>query len=312
MSATTGAGQRTGDRRGDLPAVGMVLGAAASVQVGAGVASSLFASVGPAGAAALRLVVAGLVMLIAVRPRVRSWTRRQWLLSAGFGVSLAAMNTSFYEALSRIPLGVAVTCEFLGPLVLSAVLTHRRRDLLWVGLALAGVAGLGFGGDGAGGSLDPLGVLLALTAGAFWACYVLLSARVGAATPGQSGLAVASAIAALLVTPVGVVTAGADLLHPHVLALGLVVALASSVVPYSLELVALRRLPERTFGVLLSLEPAIAAVVGFLLLSQALPWTSVVAVAVVVAASAGSTASAGRERRRADRDLATRAAGGGG
>nr|WP_240896128.1 EamA family transporter [Kineococcus siccus] len=210
------------------------------------------------------------------------------------------MNSAFYLAIERIPLGVAVTCEFLGPLVLSAALTRRARDLVWVVLALLGVLTLGLGGDGAGGDLDLLGVALALVAGAFWAGYVLLSARVGAALPGQSGLAVASVVAGVLVLPAGLAGAGADLLHPAVLGLGLVVALASSVVPYSLELVALRRLPERTFGVLLSLEPGIAALVGFLLLSQALPLPSVAAIAVVVVASAGSTLSARRER-----DLAT-------
>jgi inner membrane transporter RhtA len=278
----------------------MVVGAAASVQVGAAVASRLFDSVGASGATALRLGIAALVLLAVVRPRAWTWSRRQWLLSATFGVSLAAMNSAFYLAIARIPLGVAVTCEFLGPLVLSAVLTRRARDLVWVALALVGVATLGLGGDGAGGDLDLTGVALALVAGAFWASYVLLSARVGAALPGQSGLAVASVVAGVLVLPAGHAGAGGDLLHPAVLGLGLVVALASSVVPYSLELVALRRLPARTFGVLLSLEPGIAALVGFLLLSQALPLLSVAAVAVVVVASAGSTLSARRER-----DLAT-------
>ena len=284
--------------RGDLPAVGMVLLAGLSVQLGAGVAGRLFPQVGPVGATTLRLVLAALVLLLLVRPRVRGWTPRQWWLSAGFGVALACMNTAFYAAVDRIPLGVAVTCEFLGPLVMSAVLTRRARDLVWVALALAGVATLGLGGDGAGGALDPVGVVLALVAGGFWAAYVLLSARLGAATPGQSGLAVASVVAGLLVLPAGVAGAGADLLHPAVLAVGLVVALASSVLPYSLELVALRRLPARTFGVLLSLEPALAALVGLVLLRQGLPATSWLAVAAVVVASAGSTlASRDRQAR---------------
>lgn len=273
----------------DLPAVGMVLGAALSVQVGAGIAGHLFPLVGPAGATTLRLGIAAVVLAVVVRPRVRTWNRAQWLPSLGLGISLAAMNSAFYAALERIPLGVAVTCEFLGPLVMSAVLTRRGRDLLWVVLALAGVAVLGLGGDGAGGALDPVGVVLALVAGGFWAAYVLTSARVGASTPGQSGLAVASAVAAVLVLPGGIAVAGADLLHPVALGFGLVIALASSVVPYSLELVALRRLPARTFGVLLSLEPAIAALVGVVLLAQGLPWTSWLAIAAVVVASAGST-----------------------
>lgn len=285
--------------RGDLPAVGMVLLAALSVQVGAGVAGGLFPQVGPMGATTLRLGLAALVLLVVVRPRVRGWTRRQWWLSVGFGVSLACMNTAFYAAIDRIPLGVAVTCEFLGPLVMSAVLTRRARDLVWVVLALAGVATLGLGGDGQGGALDPVGVLLALVAGGFWAAYVLLSARLGAATPGQSGLAVASVVAGLLVLPAGVAGAGSDLLHPAVLGVALVVALASSVLPYSLELVALRRLPARTFGVLLSLEPAIAALVGLVLLRQGLPVTSWLAVGAVVVASAGSTLAARGRRAEA-------------
>ena len=285
----------------------MVLGAAVSVQVGATAASALFPSVGAVGAAALRLLLAALVMAVAVRPRVLRWTRRQLLLSAAFGAVLAAMNTSFYAALTHIPLGVAVTCEFLGPLTLSALLTRRRRDLVWVVLALAGVVVLGLGGDGEGGALEPVGVLLALVAGACWAGYVLLSARVGAAVPGQGGLAVASVVAGALVLPLGAATAGADLLHAHVLLLGLAAAVMSSVLPYSLELVALRRLPERTFGVLLSLEPAIAALVGWLLLSQGLPATSVLAIAVVVVASAGATAAASRGQVPADPGLATHA-----
>ncbi|MGI4894419.1 MAG: EamA family transporter [Janthinobacterium lividum] len=296
-----GTQKQGGAGSGDLPAVGMVLTAAASVQVGAAVANHLFTTIGPEGATTLRLGIAALVLLVVVRPRVRTWDRRQWLLSLSFGVSLAAMNSTFYAAISRIPLGVAVTCEFLGPLVLSAVLTRRARDLVWVALALAGVVTFGLGGDGSGGRLEPLGVALALVAGAFWATYVLLSARVGAAVPGQSGLAVASVVAGILVLPAGVAGAGLELLRPGVLALAAVVALASSVIPYSLELVALRRLPARTFGVLLSLEPAIAALAGYLVLSQALPWTSVVAIAVVVAASAGSTLSARRERELATR-----------
>ena len=291
---------RTSRSTSSGPAVAMVLGAAASVQVGATAASGMFAAVGPVGAAALRLLLAAAVMALLVRPRAWRWDRRQLGLSVAFGAVLAAMNTSFYAALTHVPLGVAVTCEFLGPLTLSAVLTRRRRDMVWVLLALAGVVALGLGGDGEGGRLEPAGVLLALLAGAFWAGYVLLSARVGAAVPGQGGLAVASVVAGALVLPLGAVTAGADLLHGHVLLLGLVAALMSSVLPYSLELVALRRLPERTFGVLLSLEPAIAALAGWLLLSQALPVTSVLAIAVVVVASAGATATGERGRVPAD------------
>ncbi|GAA4971200.1 EamA family transporter [Kineococcus glutinatus] len=271
----------------------MVLASCASVQVGAAFAAQLFGAVGPAGATALRLATAAALLLGWVRPRVRTWTRAQVLPVVAFGVSLAGMNSAFYAALQRMPLGPAVTVEFLGPLTLAAVLTRRRRDLLWVVLALAGVALLGLGG-GEGARPDPVGVGLALVAGALWAAYVLLSARVGAVLPGQAGLAGAMAVAAVLVVPVGVVQAGAALLEPLVLLAGAAVGVLSSLVPYSLELVALRRLPARTFGVLLSLEPAVAALAGWVVLDQGLGGHGVVAVALVVVASAGATGAARR------------------
>ena len=285
------AGRAQEEVRGRPAAVAMVLGSCASVQVGAAFAAQLFPAVGPAGATALRLAAAAVLLLVAVRPRVRGWTRRQWLPVLAFGASLAGMNSAFYAGLERLPLGPAVTIEFLGPLTLAAVLTRRRRDLLWVALALAGVALLGLGGAG-GEALDPVGVGLCLVAGALWAAYVLLSARVGAVVRGQAGLAAASAVAAVLVVPPGAAAAGTALLDPALLAAGAAVGLLSSVVPYSLELVALRRLPARTFGVLLSLEPAVAVLAGWLVLDQGLGWHGALAVALVVVASAGATGAA--------------------
>lgn len=271
----------------------MVLGSCTSIQVGAACAARLFPYIGSLSATFIRLFVAAFVLLVATRPALHRWSRGQWGAVAVFGLSLAAMNGGFYEAIARIPLGPAVTIEFLGPLTLAAVLSRRLRDLVWVVLAGAGVALLGLGGhEGAAGHLDAVGVGFALAAGVFWAGYILASARVGALVPGQAGLAVAVSVGALVLLPVGisgaVVTAG----DPKLLLLAAGTGLLASVIPYSLELSALRRLPARVFGVLLSLEPAIAATAGWLLLGQHQGPLAWLAVGVVVAASAGSTLTA--------------------
>lgn len=285
--------------RGGGAAVLMVLGSCTSLQVGAACAAQLFPYIGSLSATFLRLFVAAVLLLIATRPALRRWERRQWGAVAVFGLALAGMNGSFYESIARIPLGTAVTIEFLGPLTLAAVLSRRVRDLSWVALAAMGVALLGLAGHGASAAhLDAAGVGWALAAGVFWAGYILASARVGALVPGQGGLAVAVAVGALVLLPVGaagaVVTAG----RPRLLLFAAGTGLLASVVPYSLELSALRRLPAPVFGVLLSLEPAIAATAGWLLLGQRQgPWQWL-AVAVVVLASAGSTVTA-RPRRSA-------------
>lgn len=271
----------------------MVLGSCTSVQVGAACAARLFPFIGSLSATFLRLFVAAVVLLVATRPAVHRWNRRQWGASAVFGLSLAAMNGSFYEAIARIPLGTAVTIEFLGPLTLAAALSRRLRDLIWVVLAGAGVALFGLTGHGgSAGHLDPVGVGFALAAGACWAGYILASARVGALVPGQGGLAIAVSVGALVLLPFGVSGALLTAGDPTLLLLAAGTGLLASVIPYSLELSALRRLPARVFGVLLSLEPAIAATAGWLLLDQHQgPWEWL-AVGVVVVASAGSTLTA--------------------
>ncbi len=287
-------------RRGSGPAVLMVLGSCTSLQVGAACAAELFPRIGSTGATFLRLSVAALLLLVATRPAAHRWVRRQWGAVAVFGLSLAAMNGSFYESIARIPLGTAVTIEFLGPLTLSAVLSRRLRDLTWVVLAAAGVALLGLTGHGATGRLDPVGVAWALAAGVFWAGYILASARVGALVPGQGGLAVAIAVAALVLLPLGGSGALTVATRPHLLLLAAGTGLLASVIPYTLELSALRRLPARVFGVLLSLEPAIVATAGRLLLDQRQgPWQWL-AVGVVVVASAGSTLTAPRRATEPD------------
>jgi inner membrane transporter RhtA len=198
------------------------------------------------------------------------------------------MNWSFYEALDRIPLGVCVTLEMIGPLTVAVLGSRRIRDLLWVALAAAGVLLLA---NPSTSDLDPVGVLLALTAGILWGCYILLSARTGRLFSGGTGLALAMVAAAAVTLPAGLVQGGTDLLAPEILAVGLTVALASSVIPYSLEMEALRRLPEGVFGVLMSLEPGLAAIAGYLVLDQGLRTIDLVAIGLVIAASAGAAAT---------------------
>jgi len=282
--------QRRGPRS-PVPAELLVLGGVVSVQVGAAVATTLFDRLGAAGTAWLRLLLAAIALLAWARPPVRSLTRATARPVLLFALSLAAMNTLIYFAIERIPLGIAVTVEFVGPLGLAVLASRRRIDLLWVSLAGAGVLLLGGSlGDG----LDPVGLACALGAGLCWAAYIVYSARVGAALPGLSGLTAAMLVAAALTTPGGVLSAGHAVLDWRVMLAAAGVALLSSVVPYSLELEALRRLPVRVFGVLMSLEPAVAALAGLVVLGELLAGREVAAIALVVAASAGSALSSRR------------------
>jgi inner membrane transporter RhtA len=267
----------------------LVLLSMASVQVGAAVAKSLFHSVGPAGAVLLRVGLGALILLILWRPKLSGYTWREYRWALLFGGVLAAMNFSFYQALDRIPLAVAVTIEFVGPLTVALLGSRRLIDLLWVALAGAGILLLAPTGLFGGVTLDPLGVGLALLAGVLWGGYILVSAQVGQSFSGVAGLALAMIVAALALAPVGVLGAGAGLLDGRALLLGAVVALLSSALPYALELEALRRLSARVFGVLMSLEPGIAALVGLLLLHEQLGVRAAVAIALVIAASLGAT-----------------------
>ena len=267
----------------------LVLGAVASVQLGGSLAKGLFDDVGPGGAVLLRVGFAALLLAAIWRPRVRGLTRAEWTLAAAFGLSLAGMNFAFYAALDRLPLGVAVTVEFVGPLAVAVAGSRRVLDLVWVLLAAAGILLLA---DLSGGGSDALGMALALLAGAFWAAYILLSARVGQSFPGGSGLALAMVLGAAVLLPFGVAEGGSALIEPGVLAGGAAVALLSSAIPYSLELEALRRLPARVFGVLMSLEPAMAALAGLVVLGELLGAREIVAIALVVVASAGAARTA--------------------
>jgi inner membrane transporter RhtA len=275
--------------------VGLVVAAVTSLQFGAGYAVTLFDELGPAGAALMRLAVAALVLLAIWRPRPSIHAAADLRVAALFGASLGLMNWAIYSAMDRIPLGVAVTIEFVGPLAVAVAGSRRRLDLVWVALAAAGIVLLTNPGGASG--LDPLGVAFALLAAGLWAAYILLSARTGQLFGGGSGLAIAMAVGAVLVLPMGLAQAGSALLEPHLLAAGAGVALASSVIPYSLELEALRRLPAQVFGVLMSLEPAVAALAGLVVLGQALGGREWVAVALVVVASAGSAVAPGAQAR---------------
>lgn len=276
-----------------VPPIGLVLTGIASVQLGAALAATMFGDLGPAGVSALRLIFAAVVLVAIARPTLRGRPPGALKLALAFGLALGVMNLAFYEALDRLPLGVAVTIEFVGPLGVAVATSHRRLDLVWAGLAAAGIVLLS-GVIGTSGShpVDGLGLAFILVAAACWAAYILIAQRVGRVFPGTEGLAIAMVVAALVPLGPGIAEGGSALLRPDLLALGAGVALLSSVVPYSLELEALRRLPAHVFGVFMSLEPAVAALAGFVVLGQSLSARQLVAMALVVAASAGVSRTA--------------------
>lgn len=270
---------------GAVPPSGLILLAIGSFQIGAAAAKSLFAEVGPAGTVLLRMALAALVLLLVQRPRVRGYGRDDYLAVTLLGLALVGMSLGLFIALERIPLGVAIAVQFAGPLGVAVAGSRRPSHLLWVALAAAGIGLLAPWG---GGDLDPGGIALSLAAGGCWAAYILLSRRVGRVFPGGSGLALAMVVAALAAAPFGVISGGGDLVRPSVLATAGVVALLSSVIPFSLEFAALRRVPARLYAVLVSLDPAIAALVGFVLLGEDLGSRAVAAIALVTAAAFGA------------------------
>jgi inner membrane transporter RhtA len=268
-----------------IPAVWLVVGGILSVQFGAAIAKDLFGLVPPTAMVWMRLATSALIFMVVVRPSFRGRSRRDWLVALAFGVALMTMNWAIYQSFAEIPLGVAVTIEFLGPLTVAVVGSRRPQDLIWVGLAGLGVALLGFSPEG----LTVSGVLFALLAGAAWAAYILLSKQTGQRWPGLSGLAIASLVGFVVLAPPAIAEAGAVLLRPEVLLLGLAVGLLSSVIPYSLELTALRRISPRLFGILMSLEPAAAALAALIVLREWLTLTQWLALVCVVVASVGAT-----------------------
>jgi inner membrane transporter RhtA len=269
-----------------VPAPILVLTAIASVQFGSAIARTLFDDLGAAGVTFLRLAIAALILGALTRPRVWTWSFAAWRAAALLGLSMGSMNLVFYYALRSVPLGTAVTVEFLGPLLLALAQTRRLLDLFWAALAGAGVLLLGLR---SGGGAPIGGLLLALAAGLCWAAYIVFSARVGALIPGTGGLTVSLAIGALIAAPFGLAGASAVLGHPHLLLGAVAVALLSSVISYGLELNALRRIPTRVFGILMSLEPGAAALAGLLVLGQRLGPIEVAALLLVTLASVGVT-----------------------
>jgi inner membrane transporter RhtA len=272
-----------------VPPTLLVLLGIASVQFGAALAKGLFDELGVGGTVFLRVLFAALVLMAIWRPSLRGRGHHDLLLVAVFGLVLAGMNLAFYSSLDRIPLGAAVTFEFVGPLGVAVAGSRRPLDLVWVALAAAGILLLS---DLGAGGLDTLGIALALLAGALWAAYILLSARIGQRYDGADGLALAMVVGAAALAPVGVAEGGGELLVPWILAAGLAVAVLSSAIPYALEMEALRRMPTGVFGVLMSLEPGMAALAGYVLLGEDLVAREIVAIMLVVAASAGASRSA--------------------
>jgi inner membrane transporter RhtA len=266
--------------------VWLVLGGIFSVQLGAGIAKDLFDEVEPTAIVWLRLVTSAVVLAAIARPVLRGRSRGDWLVALGFGLTLGTMNWAIYQSFARIPLGLAVTIEFIGPLSVALFGSRRARDLLWVALAGLGVAFLGFESD----DLNLAGVAFALLAGAMWAAYILLSAQTGRRWEGLDGLAMASVVATLVLTPV-VAGSGGGGLDERIVLLGAAVGLLSSVVPYSCEMAALRTLQPSVFSILMSLEPAAAALAGMLVVGEFLTGIQWVALVCVVIASIGATRS---------------------
>jgi inner membrane transporter RhtA len=287
MDSATATTARPGQRMlAGTPSPALVLGAIASVQFGAALSTKLFAAIGPGGAVLLRLFFASVILMLLWRPRIRGRSRHELLLAAVFGLVLAGMNLAFYESISRIPLGIAVTVEFVGPMAVALAGSRKKLDFLWIALAALGIVAL-MRGDTHG--LNTLGVILALVAGCLWGAYIVVNARVGSTFEHGSGLALAMCVATVLEAPVGVAQGGASLLHAHWLLLGAGVGILSSAIPYTLELEALRRIAKSVFGVLMSLEPGMAALAGFIVIGQSLTGREFAGIALVIVASLGAS-----------------------
>jgi threonine/homoserine efflux transporter RhtA len=276
---------------GAVPPPALILLGIVSVQVGAGLAKHLFDRMPPSAVVLMRLLTSAVVLCLlarrVLRGVLRDSSRRDLAVAAAFGLTLALMNFSIYQSMARIPLGIAVTIEFLGPLVIAIAASRRLLDLVWAVLAFGGVVMLARGG----GDVTPAGVAFGLLAGACWATYIVLSAATGRRFAGSTGLALASVVGTAAILPVGVASGGGTLLSPELLAIGAVVGLLSSLIPYSLELEALRKVPPRIFGILMSLEPAVAALVGLVVLGEILDAREWAAIGCVILACVGATRS---------------------
>lgn len=273
--------------------VAMLLVAMCSIQSGAALAKTLFPLIGATGTTSIRLLLGALLLLIVMRPWRKRLSRRAWKSTLIYGISLGAMNLMFYQALARIPLGIAVALEFTGPLTVAMLTSRRRLDLIWVALAIVGLTLLLLLGDDVDGAIDPLGAAFALGAGACWALYILFGQRAGAVNGAQSAT-LGITIAALVIAPIGLIDIGPAIFALDILPFALGVAVLSTALPYTLEMVALPRLPTSTFGTLMSLEPAVAALSGLLFLTQQLATLQWFAIGLIIAASIGTTLTAGR------------------
>ncbi|HML50590.1 MAG TPA: EamA family transporter [Propionicimonas sp.] len=274
-----------------LSPVWLVVGAIVSVQVGAAFAKSLFELAPPTAIAWLRMAVAAAVLMLVARPRLTGRTWAEWRVVIGYGIALATMNWAIYMSFSRIPIGLAVTIEFLGPLAVALLGSRRWLDLVWVALAGIGVALLGVFPV----TVDWIGVGFALLAATGWAAYILLGRRTGVSWSGVTGVSVGAMLGALIFLVPGILSGGSELLQPKVLLLGAAVGVLSSVIPYGLEMVALRSISPGIFGILMSLEPAVAALAALVILGEQLSWVEIVAMGCVIVASAGATRTLGRQ-----------------
>lgn len=268
-----------------IPAVWLVIAGIISVQFGAAIAKNHFHLVPPTAIVCLRLISSAVILLIMARPQLKGHSGRDWLIVLGFGVSLMVVTWAIYHSFARIPLGIAVTIAFLGPLTVAVIGSRRLADLIWVVLAGTGVALLGL----SRATVTIAGVGFALLAALGWACYILLSAQTGRRWPGLTGLAIATMVGAIVLAPPAILEAGTRLFDPAVLTLGVAIGLLSSVIPNSFELMALRRIPPRVFSILMSLEPAAAALAAMIVLGEFLTLIQWLAMACVVIASIGAT-----------------------
>lgn len=271
--------------------LGSILGAIVSVQAGAALAKGLFPALGPIGTVGLRVLLSAIILMAVFRPRLGALSPAQWRAVIPYGLILGTMNIAFYLSLSRIPLGLAVTIEFIGPLAVAVFGSRRAVDIAWVVLAAAGIALIM---PWTGGGADAIGVALALAAGVCWAAYILLGGRVSRIMPGGASVATGMLIGSFITVPAAIATGGFERLTLPLFVAGIGVALLSSAIPYTLEMIALKRLPARTFGILMSLEPAVAALLGVVVLHELLSFRQWLAVALIIGASTGSTLTSRR------------------
>ncbi|MWB96347.1 EamA family transporter [Flavobacterium sp. GA093] len=275
----------------NIPPVPAVLLAIISVQCGAAIAKTLFPAIGAAGTASLRIGISALILFAVYRPNLSKITPQQWKIVIPYGLSLGAMNLIFYLAIERIPIGLAVTLEFIGPLLVAVLGSKRLVDYCWVLLAAAGIVLIA---PWSNDKIDPLGVVFALVAGALWAAYIVLGGKISKIMKDGDAVATGMLFAAVLILPFGFFENGLSNLTPHFLGLGIALALLSSAIPFTLEMKALGQLPPRTFSILMSLEPAAASICGLIFLQERLSFYEVLAVVCVVIASAGATLTAKR------------------